>query len=297
MSLNYRESGKEIGWKLRLHEIIYEADTRKGKRFDVLLLWLILGSIVVVMLESVASINERFGKILLAIEWALTIFFTLEYIARIVTVKKPLKYMLSFFGIIDLLSILPSYLGIFIGTGTSSLRTLRILRLMRVFRVLKLIGFLKEARFLSKSLNASKSKILVFLMAVLMVVTITGTLMYIIEDESAGFDSIPRSIYWAIVTLTTVGYGDISPQSELGQLLASMIMLTGYAIIAVPTGIVSSEMAIQARKEKEEDLEKKDSIRLEEPSNTQCCQNCHFKLHDDDADFCKLCGENLHVRR
>jgi voltage-gated potassium channel len=163
--------------------------------------------------------------------------------------------------------------------------------------VLKLIGFLKEARFLSKSLQASKSKILVFLMAVLMVVTITGTLMYIIEDESAGFDSIPRSIYWAIVTLTTVGYGDISPQSELGQFLASMIMLIGYAIIAVPTGIVSSEMAVQARKDKVEESGVQGGVGREGSSNTQSCQNCNFIFHDDDADFCKKCGEHLHVRR
>jgi voltage-gated potassium channel len=287
MPLNYRESGENTGWKLRLHEIIYEADTTSGKRFDVLLLWLIIGSVGVVMLESVASINDRFGDVLIAIEWVLTIFFTFEYIARIVTVKKPLKYMFSFFGIIDLLSILPSYLGLFIGSGSSSLRTLRILRLMRVFRVLKLIGFLQ----------ASKSKILVFLMAVLMVVTITGTLMYIIEDESAGFDSIPRSIYWAIVTLTTVGYGDISPQSELGQFLASMIMLIGYAIIAVPTGIVSSEMAVQARKDKKEESGVQEGVGKEGSSNTQSCQNCNFIFHDDDADFCKKCGEHLHVRR
>ena len=297
MALNYRESGENTGWKLRFHEIIYEADTTSGKRFDVLLLWLIIGSVGVVMLESVASINDRFGDVLIAIEWVLTIFFTFEYIARIVTVKKPLKYMFSFFGIIDLLSILPSYLGLFIGLGGSSLRTLRILRLMRVFRVLKLIGFLKEARFLSKSLQASKSKILVFLMAVLMVVTITGTLMYIIEDESAGFDSIPRSIYWAIVTLTTVGYGDISPQSELGQFLASMIMLIGYAIISVPTGIVSSEMAVQARKDKVEESGVQGGVGREGSSNTQSCQNCNFIFHDDDADFCKKCGEHLHVRR
>lgn len=296
MALNYRETDHKKGWKLKLHEIIYEADTPLGKKFDILLLWLIVISIIVVMLESVESINSKYGFFLYNLEWGLTIFFSLEYLARILVVKKPLKYAFSFFGIIDLLSILPSYLGLFMGAGPSSLRTLRILRLMRIFRVLKLIGFLKEARFLSKSLKASRSKITVFLMAVLMVVTIMGTLMYIIEDESAGFDSIPRSIYWAIVTLTTVGYGDISPQTELGQFFASMIMLIGYAIIAVPTGIVSSEMAIQAKKENSGHGDG-NSGESKERTNTQSCQNCNFKEHDDDADFCKICGEPLHVKR
>ncbi len=295
MALNYRESIEDEGWRVRLHEIIYEADTPAGKRFDVVLLWLIVASVVVVMLESVSSINDKYGGILYTIEWIFTILFSLEYIARIVTVKKPLSYMLSFFGIVDLLSIIPSYLGLFVRAGSSGFAAIRILRLMRVFRVLKLIGFLKEARFLTKSLKASRSKILVFLLAVLMVVVIMGTLMYIIEDESSGFDSIPRSIYWAIVTLTTVGYGDISPRTELGQFLASMIMLIGYAIIAVPTGIVTSEMAAQAKKDSAGANSTPTPPR--QRTNTQVCQNCNYKQHDDDADFCKICGESLHVKR
>jgi len=293
MALNYRESSSNSGWKEKLHEIIYEADTPAGKRFDVALLWLILLSIGVVMLESVASINDKYGTILYTIEWVFTILFTLEYIARLATVKQPLKYAFSFFGLVDLLSILPSYLGIFLGPGSNSLTTLRVLRLMRVFRVLKLIGFLKEARFLSNSLKASRRKISVFLMAVLMVVTIMGTLMYIIEDSNSGFDSVPRSIYWAIVTLTTVGYGDISPQSELGQFLASIIMLLGYAIIAVPTGIVSSEMAVQARADGKAEAEAARKAK----TNTQSCGNCNYNDHEDDANFCKICGYDLFVKR
>ncbi len=296
MALHYREGVNSKDWKERLHEIIYEADTKAGRRFDVILLWLIVLSIAVVMLESVSSINNEHGFFLYNIEWVFTILFTLEYIGRIISIKKPFKYIFSFFGIVDLLSILPSYLGLFLFTGPNSFTTLRILRLIRIFRVLKLIGFLKEARFLKRSLIASRDKITVFLLAVFMVVTIMGTVMYIIEDPSSGFDSIPRSIYWAIVTLTTVGYGDISPQSELGQLLASMIMLIGYAIIAVPTGIVSSEMAIQARKDDARPSGQGQKT-SENNTNTQGCSNCHFNQHADDALYCKKCGANLHIPR
>jgi len=296
MALGYRESGNKLGWRQRLHEILYEADTKAGARFDILLFVLIIASIVAVMLESVASVSSEYGGTLYILEWLFTIFFTLEYIGRIISVKRPLKYIFSFFGIIDLLSILPSYLGIFIPNNTANFRILRILRLMRIFRVLKLVGFVKEGRFLKDSLIASRSKILVFLFAVLLVVVVMGTLMYIIEsDNTQGFDSIPRSIYWAIVTLTTVGYGDISPSTPLGQFVASIIMLLGYAIIAVPTGIVSSEMAVQTQKQKTFNSET-DKIKPTQ-MNTQICSNCQFQSHDDDADFCKKCGESLHVRR
>ncbi len=296
MALGYRESGGDIGWRQRLHEILYEADTKAGARFDIILFFLIVASIIAVMLESVDSCSSRYGSVLYFLEWIFTAFFTLEYIGRIISVKRPLKYMFSFFGIIDLLSILPSYLGIFIPNNTANLRILRILRLMRIFRVLKLVGFVKEGKFLKDSLIASRSKILVFLFAVLLVVVVMGTLMYIIEsDNTEGFDSIPRSIYWAIVTLTTVGYGDISPSTPLGQFVASIIMLLGYAIIAVPTGIVSSEMAVQTQKDKSSGSisSNSHSVRM----NTQICSNCQHDEHDDDADFCKKCGETLHVRR
>ncbi len=250
MALGYRD-GNKIGWRQRLHEIIYEADSKSGARFDVILFSLIIISVLAVMLESVKSYGEDYARTLYVLEWVFTIFFSLEYIGRIISVKKPLKYIFSFFGIIDLLSILPTYLGLIIPNNHANFRILRILRLMRIFRVLKLVGFVKEAKFLKNSLIASRSKILVFMFAVFLVVIVMGTLMYIIEQEnSQGFDSIPRSIYWAIVTLTTVGYGDISPATPLGQFVASVIMLLGYAIIAVPTGIVSSEMAVQTRKQK-----------------------------------------------
>ena len=289
MALNYHESGNESDWRIKLHEIIYEADSKQGARFDVVLFSLIVASVVAVMLESVESISSKYGGVLYALEWVFTVFFTLEYIGRIITVKKPLKYIFSFFGIIDLLSIIPTYLGLFIPSSNANFRILRILRLMRIFRVLKLVGFVKEARFLKNSLIASRSKILVFMFAVLLVIVVMGTLMYIIESgNSQGFDSIPRSIYWAIVTLTTVGYGDISPTTPLGQFVASVIMLLGYAIIAVPTGIVSSEMSKQTKKSK---------VKANRPyiTNTQVCSNCNHSSHEDDAFFCKKCGESLHI--
>lgn len=265
-------------WRKRVHDIIFEADTPMGKLFDVILLWAIVLSVIVVMLESVASYNERYGHIFKIIEWGFTILFTIEFIARIVSVRKPLKYVFSFFGIVDILSIIPTYLMLFITAG-SSFQIIRILRLFRVFRVLKLIGFIKEAVVLRNAILASRQKILVFMMAVFILVVMLGTVMYIIEDPSSGFTSIPRSIYWAIVTLTTVGYGDIAPRTALGQSLASVIMILGYAIIAVPTGIVTSEAMNKSNKPT--------------ASNTQRCEDCGKRGHDDDAKFCKYCGYSL----
>lgn len=264
-------------WRAKLHEIIFEADTKAGKRFDIFILWAIILSVAVVMLESVNYIREDYGIILLVIEWFFTILFTIEYIARILTVKKPLKYIFSFFGLVDLLSILPSFIGL-VFTETHSLRVIRILRLMRIFRVLKLFGFLKQAKVLRDAMRASKQKIMIFLLSVLLIVVILGTIMYIIETPEAGFTSIPRSIYWAIVTLTTVGYGDIAPASALGQTVASLVMIMGYAIIAVPTGIVTSEII------------KGDGSTS---TNTQACKACSREGHDDDAEFCKYCGDQL----
>lgn len=265
-------------WRKRIHDIIFEADTPMGKLFDIVLLWAIVLSVSIVMLESVASYNERYGSIFRIFEWGFTILFTIEYIARILSVKKPLKYIFSFFGIVDFLSIIPTYLMLFLTVG-SSFQIIRILRLFRVFRVLKLIGFIKEAALLRNAILASRQKILVFMMAVFILVVMLGTVMYIIEDPSSGFTSIPRSIYWAIVTLTTVGYGDIAPKTALGQSLASVIMILGYAIIAVPTGIVTSQAMIKSNNPN--------------ASNTQRCQSCGKQGHDNDAKFCKSCGYGL----
>ncbi len=265
-------------WRTRIRRIIFEADTPSGKRFDVILLWLIIISVIVVMLESVDSLKEEYGTLFTRTEWILTLFFTFEYIARIITVKKAKGYVFSFFGIVDLLSILPTYLAFFFA-GTQSLMIIRTLRLLRIFRVLKLVKFLKEASILAKSLQASRHKIFVFLMTVLMITMIMGTIMYLIEPPEAGFTSIPQCIYWAIVTLTTVGYGDIAPTTVLGKIFASFIMILGYSIIAVPTGIVSAEMVNESN-----DLKR---------NNTRSCPACSLEGHDDDADHCKYCGEHL----
>ncbi len=263
-------------WRDRLHEIIYEADTKEGKLFDVTLLVAILASILFVMLESVQEIQAAYGDILNIGEWILTILFSIEYILRIIAIKKPSSYIFSFYGIIDFLSTIPKYLSIFF-IGTHSLVALRALRLLRVFRILKLARFVGESNNFIKALKASRAKIAVFLFFVLILCTILGTVMYLIEGGDNGFTSIPRSVYWAIVTLTTVGYGDIAPQTPFGQLIASVIMILGYGIIAVPTGIVSSEMT------------KIKDVQL----NTQSCDHCSHEMHDDNAVYCNRCGNKL----
>ncbi|WP_046745465.1 ion transporter [Kordia zhangzhouensis] len=265
-------------WKAKLHEIIYEADTPEGKLFDVILLILILASILLVMLESVSEFASKYGTFLYVSEWLITILFTIEYFARIVSIKKPSKYIFSFYGIIDLISTIPMYLSFFF-VGTQSLIAFRALRLMRIFRVLKLGRYIGESNNIMRALNASKIKIGVFIMFILILCTILGSIMYLVESEQdSGFTSIPRSIYWAIVTLTTVGYGDIAPYTALGQFIASIIMILGYGIIAVPTGIVTAEMAT---------LDKVDL-------NTQSCPNCAAEKHRNDAEYCYNCGESLH---
>ena len=262
----------------KIHEIIFEADTPLGKLFDVLLLIMILLSVIVVMLESVESYRFSFGKYFDIAEWIFTVLFSLEYVLRILSVKKPLKYITSFYGIIDLLSLLPSYLGIFIGANQlSSIKTIRTIRLIRIFRILKLIRYVKEAAALKQAFIASKQRVVVFLFVVLSIVILMGTIIYMIEDPEDGFTSIPRSIYWAIVTLTTVGYGDIAPHTPIGQFFASIIMILGYAIIAVPTGLISVELS-------------KMSL------NTQSCPSCSSDSHDDNALFCKICGEELNPK-
>jgi voltage-gated potassium channel len=279
---------KNRDWKSKLHEIIYEADTPAGKLFDIVLLVFILASILLVMLESVNWIDAQYHYWLNLGEWIVTILFTIEYIARIITVKKPLKYILSFYGIVDFLSTVPKYLSL-IFMGTHALVALRALRLLRIFRILKLARYLGASNHLTSAIKASRAKISVFLFAVIIAAIIFGTLMYLIEGEENGFTNIPKSVYWCIVTLTTVGFGDIAPQTPLGQLIAAIIMVMGYGIIAVPTGIVSAEYTKSSNdSEKKKEAEK---AKL----NTQSCQNCLAENHKDNAEYCYNCGHNLHL--
>ncbi|MFC4632394.1 ion transporter [Dokdonia ponticola] len=278
------ETQQRKSWKRKMHEIIYEADTPHGKLFDVILLVLILASIVLVMLESVSTLDAKYHDIFYAGEWIITLFFTFEYFARIVSVNKPRKYIFSFYGIIDFLSTIPLYLSFFI-VGSHALLTVRALRLLRIFRILKVTRYIGESNKLTKALVDSKTKISVFLFTVLIICIISGTAMYLVEGEESGFRNIPVSIYWCIVTLTTVGYGDIAPITPLGQFLASIIMIMGYGIIAVPTGIVSAEYTKSALK---------DTPDKRIHTNTQSCSNCNHSTHDDDANFCDNCGYPLH---
>ncbi len=262
-------------WRDDLYTIIFEAETPAGKWFDIILIASILASVVAVMLDSVSSINSLHGALLNAAEWFFTIVFTVEYVLRLICVRRPLLYVFSFFGIVDLLAIVPSYVSFFI-PGTQYLLVVRILRILRIFRVLKLVQYMGEAVLLLRALRASGKKITVFLFTVITLVIILGSLMYLIEGAQNGFTSIPRSIYWAIVTLTTVGYGDISPQTNLGQMLAAFIMILGYSIIAVPTGIVTAELSqVSGRKA------------------LRSCRECHADGHDSDAVYCKFCGAEL----
>ncbi len=263
-------------WRTRLHEIIFEADTRPGKWFDVGLLWCIVLSVVVVFLDSVPEVRARYSHGLRAAEWCFTLLFTVEYILRLISVGRPLRYAVSFFGIVDLLAILPTYLSLLF-PGTQSLMVIRALRFLRIFRVLKLARHLAEGRELARAVWATRHKITVFILSVLTLVVIIGACMYLIEGEEHGFDSVPRGMYWAIVTLTTVGYGDIAPQTTLGQLFASLVMLCGYGIIAVPTGIVTVALSHASQR----------------PVSTQACPRCAAEGHDVDALFCKYCGGKL----
>lgn len=263
--------------KERIREIIFEADTLSGKAFDLGLLLAIILSVLAVMLESVKAIELEYGDYLTMVEWVFTIVFTVEYILRIYITGKPLKYIFSFFGMVDLLSLIPTYLSI-VFVGSHSLLIIRSIRLLRIFRILKLARFIGEAESLVNALKASRSKIIIFVFAVLCITMVMGTAMYMIEGGENGFTSIPRSIYWAIVTLTTVGYGDIAPQTVLGQALASVIMIFGYGIIAVPTGIVGAEIAYNKK---------------EGEITTQTCPECSHEGHDSDARHCKFCGGKL----
>lgn len=263
--------------RARLHEIIFESDTRAGRYFDLALIWLILLSVATVILESVREVRAEYGPLLYSLEWLFTLLFTVEYFLRLLSVRRPLRYATSFFGIVDLLAIIPTYLSVLV-PGSQYLLVIRILRLLRVFRLLKLSEYVAEADTLRGALRASRRKISVFISAVVLLVVIIGALMYVIEGEANGFTSIPRSIYWAIVTLTTVGYGDLSPRTSLGQILASVVMVIGYGIIAVPTGIVTVELAQAGRRKQ---------------VSGQTCPSCSAEGHDPDAIYCKYCGARL----
>jgi voltage-gated potassium channel len=263
-------------WRNQMHEIIFEADTPSGKLFDVILLISIGISVIVVMLDTIPYISDNYGDLMLIVEWTFTVLFTVEYVLRLLSVKQPLKYAGSFFGWVDLLAILPSYISLFI-PGSQYLLVIRILRVLRIFRVLKVVQYVREANMLMRALRSSWRKIAVFLFAVMSMVVIFGSLMYLIEGGENGFTSIPRSIYWAIVTLTTVGYGDITPQTAFGQMVASMIMIIGYGVIAVPTGIVTAELTHLSHRQ----------------ITTKACTHCGREGHDTDSGFCKYCGEEL----
>jgi len=265
-------------WRERLRVIIFEADTPAGKAFDVSLLIAIVGSVLAVMLDSVPSIRADHGRSLDIAEWGFTILFSLEYGLRLVCVPIPWHYARSFFGVVDLLAILPTYLSLLL-PGAEHLLVIRGLRLFRIFRVFKLGRFLGEAAILRRALADSRHKITVFLGSIAILVTILGTAMYLIEGEENGYSSIPISVYWAVVTMTTVGYGDIAPQTVAGKVVAMIAMVLGYSIIAVPTGIVTAEIvesAVAARK-----------------VTTRCCAQCMAEGHDVDAQFCKVCGASL----
>ncbi len=264
-------------WQVFLHEVIFEADTPGGKTFDVLLLMAIALSVLAVMLDSVGSIHSIYGDQLYKVEWFFTIIFTIEYVLRLISVGRPAKYALSFFGVVDLLAIIPTYLSI-IFIGSQYMLVIRVLRVLRIFRVLKVVQYVGEAQVLSMALRASRRKITIFLFAVLTLVTVLGSVMYLLEGPEHGFTSIPISIYWAIVTLTTVGYGDIAPETSIGKALASLVMITGYAIIAVPTGIVTAEISYAMHGK---------SI------NTRVCHECSAEGHEITAKFCKNCGAAL----
>lgn len=275
------DSNRHLTWRQQLYIIVFEADTFLGKLFDVVLLIGILLSVLAVMLESVTSIRQEYGEELYILEWVFTILFTAEYLLRIYISHQPKKYIFSFYGIIDLLSVLPTYLSVFI-IGAQSFLVIRSIRLLRVFRVLKMVRYLGEASTLMTALRASRAKIIVFIGAVFSLTVILGTIMYMIEGGKNGFSSIPKSIYWAVVTLTTVGYGDIAPATTLGQIVATAIMILGYGIIAVPTGIVSAEITQQSQIA---DNQKRTDVTY--------CDECGAMAKRADAKYCHNCGNKL----
>ena len=271
------ESFHKSGWRKDIFKIIYHSDTPAGKWFDILLIVFIVLSVLTIILDSVNQLHLDYSKIFLILEWFFTIAFTLEYILRLISIDKPSKYIFSFFGIVDILSILPTYLSLFF-IGAQHLLVIRILRILRVFRILKLVQYTHQAQILTNSVKNSRHKIFVFFFFIITILIIFGSLMYLIEGPENGFYSIPHGIYWAVVTLTTVGYGDIAPHTVLGRMVASLIMLTGYSVIAVPTGIFTSELSKEVRRTR-------DISRL--------CNTCNLKGHTQAAVYCRRCGETL----
>ncbi|PTA66892.1 ion transporter [Deinococcus arcticus] len=267
-------------WRVALGDVIYNSDTPAGRLFDLFLIAAILVSVLAVMLDSVAPLRARYAPTLSAVEWGLTVLFTLEYLLRLLSARRAWHYARSFFGVVDLLSILPAYVALLV-PGAQYLLIVRVLRLLRIFRVLKLVRYLSEASVLTQALRASLAKITVFLAVVLTLVVILGTLMYVVEGPEHGFTSIPTSIYWAIVTLTTVGYGDIAPKTPLGKALASGVMILGYGIIAVPTGIVTVGLTQAQRSARRE------------AAQVMTCARCGLWPHEPDARYCRRCGEGL----
>ncbi len=267
------------GWRLRLYTIIFEADTRAGRLFDQALIVAIVASVAVVLADSVHAVSARYGGAFDVLEWAFTLAFTVEYLARLACVRRPWRYATSFFGVVDLLSILPTYFAVLFPEW-QSLLDVRILRLLRVFRVLKLAAYLQEYQALGRALVASRRKVLVFLSAVMMIVLVMGTLMYVVEGPANGFTSIPTAVYWAITTMTTVGFGDITPKTDVGRLISSVMMLLGWGTLAVPTGIVTAEMTAR---------------RMLRPPTTRTCHECLTEGHAPEADFCMHCGARLHA--
>ncbi|MDO9167243.1 MAG: ion transporter [Rhodoferax sp.] len=279
MTVPAQESlGKPLtGWRLRLYTIIFEADTRAGRLFDQWLIAVILASVAVVVADSVQGVGPTYRTVFAWLEWIFTIAFTLEYAARLLCVRHPLRYALSFYGVIDLLALLPTYVALLV-PEVHALIDVRVLRLLRVFRIFKLTAYVSEYQSLGRALKASRRKILVFLSAVLMIVLVMGTLMYVVEGPANGFTSIPTSVYWAITTMTTVGFGDITPKTDLGRLISSAMMLLGWGTLAVPTGIVTAEMTAR---------------RLATVPTTRTCQECLTEGHLPEANFCLHCGAKL----
>ena len=270
--------GKPLAdWRLKLYTIIFEADTLAGRRFDVWLIGVILASVLVVMVDSVHGWTPTQNTVLTMLEWGFTLVFTVEYVARLVCVRHPMRYALSFYGIVDLLALVPTYVAFFVPEA-GVLIDVRVLRLLRVFRVFKLTAYVAEYQSLAQALHTSRRKILVFLSGVLMIVLVMGTLMYVVEGPDNGFSNIHTAVYWAITTMTTVGFGDITPKTDAGRMIASAMMLLGWGTLAVPTGIITAEMTVQ---------------RARESQTTRTCHECLTEGHLADANFCLHCGARL----
>ncbi len=271
------EQERGPGWRNALYEVIFKADTAVGKFFDIAVIVFIALSVITVIINTVDSIEEEYGNILLITEWVFTIIFTIEYVLRLICCKRPVAYARSFFGIVDLFAILPTYISVII-PGSHVLLVIRILRVLRIFRVLKLVKYVGESELLIDALRSSRRKITVFLFSVITIVIIFGSIMYIVESQQNGFNNIPQSIYWAVVTLTTVGYGDVTPHTHIGKVIAMVIMVMGYGILAVPTGIVTAEITKAMGHNK---------------VASNICEGCGYRWHDDDAHYCKHCGNTL----